>query len=301
MTTLGFYWHADNQNKAARSINHRSLIKQIFISAVVNFVIIFSSLLLPALAQNKPSIISLAPHTTELIYALGAGDQLLAVSDFSDYPEQAKLLPRVASYNGVDFEQILRLSPELIVAWQGGNKPQDLTRLASLGFNIYLSSPKKPTDITQDIRALGAFIGRSAEADDLASHFSQQLNLLKQQYAEAVSINVFYYMWPAPLMTIGPNAWATHLLHICGAKNVFFSAPADYPQVSIEQVARKHPSLMIAAMHVSSTEAESFWYDKRALIPAPIAVVNPDELHRFTPRLISGLTTLCNKVHHNTD
>ncbi|WP_166423415.1 cobalamin-binding protein [Paraglaciecola sp. 20A4] len=273
--------------------------KQIFLSKVLNFFIIFFSLLMPALAQTKPSIVSLAPHTTELIYALGAGDQLLAVSDFSDYPEQAKLLPRVASYNGVDFEKILRLSPELIVAWQGGNKPQDLTRLASLGFNIYLSSPGKPADISQDIRALGAFIGRSAEANELANHFSQQLHLLKQQYAKATDINVFYYMWPAPLMTIGPNAWATHLLHICRAKNVFSNAPADYPQVSIEQVARKQPNLIIAAMHVSLQEAESFWYDKRVLIPAPITVVNPDELHRFTPRLINGLTTLCNKIHHN--
>ncbi|MEH6710889.1 MAG: cobalamin-binding protein [Paraglaciecola polaris] len=249
--------------------------------------------------QAKPSIISLAPHTTELIYALGAGQQLLAVSDFSDFPEQAQSLPKVASYHGLDFEQILRLSPDLIVAWQGGNKPQDLTKLATLGFKVYLSGPKQPAGISQDIRALGAFIARAPEAEVLASDFTRRLLSLKQQFAGAPQVDVFYYMWPTPLMSIGPNAWATHLLEICGAHNVFASAPTDYPQVNIEQVARKQPTLMIAAMHVSPDEAESFWHDKRDLIPSPVIVVNPDKLHRFTPRLLNGLTTLCNKIRNN--
>lgn len=250
---------------------------------------------LPLSAQQR--IISLAPHTTELLYALGAGNRLIAVSDYSDYPPAATSLPSVANHNGVDFEQIIRLQPDLIVAWQGGNKPQDLAKLASLGFDLYLSKPHLPLQIADDIQALGRKIGQTRRAQHLSEAFKLALNTLSKKYAGLPDVRIFYYMWPSPLMTIGQDAWANHLLTLCGATNIFADSVIAYPEVNLEQVARRQPQKIIAALNVSQQDANSFWRTKQGVIDAPLVVVNPDKLHRFTPRLLDGLGALCEKIH----
>jgi vitamin B12 transport system substrate-binding protein len=248
-----------------------------------------------AWAQQR--IISLAPHTTELIYALGSGDKLLAVSDYSNFPAQASQLPSVASHNGLDFEKIMRLQPDLIVAWQGGNKPQDLARLALLGFNMYYSHPQRPEDISDELRHLGQVLDQANEAEVLAQAFTDELEKIKSIYHSDKKVPVFYYMWSTPLMTIGSNAWANYLLNICGAQNIFSDAPTPYPEVSIEQVIRRKPQKLIAAINTSSADASTFWQTKRELLAVPLLMINPDRLHRFTPRLIGGLKQLCRKIH----
>jgi vitamin B12 transport system substrate-binding protein len=264
-------------------------------SRIHSLMVFFALLCLPLAAQQR--IISLAPHTTELIYALGAGDRLVAVSDYSNYPQEAEKLPSVANHNAVNFEQIIRLKPDLIVAWQGGNKPQDLAKLASLGFSLYLSNPRRPIQIAQDMQALGQRIGKSDEGKALSDAFITSLNRIKAKYARQPKVSVFYYLWPAPMMTIGKEAWASHLLTICGATNIFADSAIPYPQVNIEQIARRHPQKIIAAINISLQDAKTFWQAKRGVITAPLAMADPDMLHRFTPRLLDGLGSLCEIIH----
>jgi vitamin B12 transport system substrate-binding protein len=250
---------------------------------------------MPVKSPNR--IISLAPHTTELVHALGAGDRLVAVSDFSDFPEDAKLLPSVASFQGVSFEQILRLKPDLIVAWQGGNKPQDLNRLAAMGMTIFYSSPQTPEDIAKEIIQLGDILGLQAEAKRLSVSMQQRLIKIRKKYSKEAKIPVFYYMWPTPLMSIGKGAWADQLLSYCGAKNIFYDAIVPYPEVSLEQVIIRQPQFLIAAMNTEVKIAQSHWSSVRTLINAPVITVDPDLLHRFTPRLIDGLVDMCEKLN----
>lgn len=251
-----------------------------------------------ALAEQYPNrIISLAPHTTELIYALGAGDHLVAVSDFSDFPSEAKLLPSVASYQGVNFEKILRLEPDLIVAWQGGNKPQDLSRLAAMGMTMFYSSPKTPENIAEEIVKLGNILGLQNNAKRISQAMLQRLESIRKEYSKAPATPVFYYMWPTPLMSIGKGAWANQLLSYCGAENIFLDTIVPYPEVSVEQVLTRQPQFLIAAMNTEVNIAESHWSSVRKLIKAPVITVNPDLLHRFTPRLIDGLVDMCEKLN----
>ena len=193
------------------------------------------------LSAAPDSIVSLAPHTTEWVYALEAQDSLIAVSDFSDYPVAAKALPSVANHQGIDFEAILRLQPELILAWQGGNKPQDLARLETLGFRLFYSNPQTIEDIATELQNLGDIMQKPALADQLAAAFLQSLSELRQRYRTNQTITVFYYMWSKPLMTIGKTAWANQLLEVCGAVNIFADLSAPYPQVTIEQVLVRKP------------------------------------------------------------
>jgi vitamin B12 transport system substrate-binding protein len=248
-------------------------------------------------AADVQRIVSLAPHITELVFALGAGDRLVATSDYSTYPEQAKSLPSVANNNGVDFELIMRLQPDLIIAWQGGNKPQDLARLAALGFEMYYSSPQTPLQIADELEALGKILQSEELAYQLSADFRKRLAAIKSRFKTQQKMPVFYYMWPLPLMSIGKDAWANQLLNICGARNVFEDAPSAYPEVSMEELVHRRPQKIVAAMHVSHSDALIYWSNWRHVLDVPLVVVDPDELHRFTPRLLDGLASLCQALH----
>ncbi|MDF2178507.1 cobalamin-binding protein [Aliiglaciecola sp. CAU 1673] len=260
--------------------------------------------LLPGLLWANPlRLISLAPHTTELVYSLDAGDQLLAVSAHSDYPQEAQSLPQVADYQGVNFEAIMRLKPDLILAWQGGNKPQDLQRLASLGFEIFYSNPNRPLDIADEVIALGKLLDKEALAQQLATAFKQQLNDIAADYRAVPSRKVFYYMWPKPLMSIGPGAWANHLLSLCNANNIFADAPNDYPEVTFEAVIARRPQTLIAANKQPLNQQKQMWQPWLAsltLSEADVVQVNPDNLHRFSLRLPDGVQQLCEGIHRSS-
>ncbi|AWL12983.1 Vitamin B12-binding protein [Saliniradius amylolyticus] len=247
-------------------------------------------------------LIALSPHLTELVFELGQGHRLVAVSDHSDYPEQAKALPRVASYQGVDFEQVMALKPDLILVWQGGNKPQDIARLKSMGFELFISQPRKPLDIADDIEALGQRLNVAQQAHTLASSFRQRLQQIRKHYHRSQPLPVFYYMWPSPLMTVGGGAWANHLLDYCGAGNIFADAPTDYPEVPMESVIERQPQRIIAANHKPKKQTLSFWrpwLEALPLGPAQILQMDPDPLHRFSLRLAPALQQLCQQIDTN--
>lgn len=258
-------------------------------------------LLLPGLSVFAAErIVSLAPHTTELVYSLQAGEQLVAVSEFSDYPEAAKTQPQVASYQGVNFEALMRLKPDLILAWQGGNKPQDIERLQSLGFEVFLSSPQRPEDIASELKALGKRLGKSELAAQLADDYLQKLQKLRDTYAQQTEVKVFYYMWPTPMMSIGPHAWASQMLTICNAQNLFADALSDYPEVAMEGVLARKPTQIVAAFEQPRSQLLAFWQPWKtvlAISDEAIHSVNPDTLHRFSLRLPDGISELCGKLH----
>ena len=245
--------------------------------------------------------ITLSPHLTEIVFSLGAQDGLLAVSDFSDYPEQAKTFTSIASHQGVNFEAIMRLKPDLILAWQGGNKPQDLARLESLGFKLYYSNPQTLKDIGREVLEIGELTNQSEQAAAIADAFNDALNSISKRHEPAEPINVFYYMWPNPLMTVGNGAWANQLLETCGAENVFKTSPVAYPEVTKEQVIKRKPDVLVAAMKVSEEDAKGYWKSLEPLITDKLITVNPDLLHRFTPRLLPELDKMCQKLNAFAD
>ncbi|WP_168171486.1 cobalamin-binding protein [Lacimicrobium sp. SS2-24] len=264
--------------------------------------LLLSPLLLISLlcqADAPQRLISLAPHTTELVYSLQAGDKLLAVSDYSDYPSAAQSLPRIASYQGINFEALIKLQPDLVLVWQGGNKPQDIRKLQTLRYPLFISSPARPLDIADEIEALGALLGKSELAATLAHQHRQALSALAEQYRRKTPLSVFYYMHPKPLMSIGSGAWANHLLSLCNSDAVFADAINDYPEVTMEEVIKRQPQAIIAAQHQPMTAILEFWRPWLPLLDmdaSHIIQVNPDQLHRFSLRLSEGVTTLCEQL-----
>lgn len=241
-------------------------------------------------------IVSLAPHLTEWAFSLGLGGNLVGVSDYSDYPKQARSIERVADFQGADISAIVSLQPDLILAWDGGNKPQDIHKLSSMGIKVFRSHVESIADIAHEIKKLGAITGTEEKAMKLSDDFIATLNALEDEYAQETLKPVFYYSWTTPLMSIGPNAWANKLLHVCGARSIFEDSPVDYPQVGLKEVLTRQPQVLIAASKHSPMELEAYWSEHRSFLTAPLIVVNPDITSRFSLRLINELKVMCEGI-----
>ncbi len=256
-------------------------------------------LILTVLSINvnaKERIVSLAPHLTEWVYSLKQEQALVAVSAYSNYPTAAQQLPRVADYRGADLSAIAALSPTLILAWEGGNRPQDIARLRSLGYNVFSSRIEQPQDIASEIERLAVILDSKKRAKQLTTPFRQQLQQLNTTFRRSSLVPVFYYSWQLPLMSIGEDAWPNRLLQVCGATTIFADSPTAYPQVSLQQVIRRQPAVLIAASNDDVKQHQSFWEPHRGILDAPLIMVNPDITSRFTLRLTKELSSLCTKL-----
>lgn len=241
-------------------------------------------------------IVTLSPHLTEWVYSLQAEDRLVGVSAFSDFPAAASELPIIADYQGVDFTALLALKPDLVLAWGGGNKPQDIARLKSLGLEVYVSQPQTLDAIGAEILDVAALIGNQKRGNTLITEYRNQLREIRSQYQNRSTVKAFYYLWSQPLMTIGEGAWANKLLTVCGAESVFNDSPIDYPEVSVKQVMLRQPQLLVAASDESISTLENFWTPHRSVIQAPLITANANALHRFTLRIVMAIGDLCQHI-----
>src|SRR3954452_19924160 len=135
-----------------------------------------------ALATPAQRIVSLAPHATELLYAAGAGAKLVAASEYSDFPEAAKRLPRVASSGGVDLERLLALRADLVVAWRLEATAKALDRIEALGIPLVYIEPHRLEEIRRALEALGVLAGTQQTAQAEAARLRAELARLASVY-----------------------------------------------------------------------------------------------------------------------
>ncbi|NOX92866.1 MAG: cobalamin-binding protein [Gammaproteobacteria bacterium] len=249
------------------------------------------------LAAPAQRIISLAPHVTELLYAAGAGERIVGVVSYSDYPAAAKKLPKVGSYNAFDLEAIVALQPDLVVAWQSANPAAALEKLQTLSVPVFFSEPRRLEDVATNLERLGKLTANEVIADTASATFRRRLAGLRSKYRSAREVSVFYQVWHQPLMTIGGEHIISQVIELCGGRNVFASLSILAPKISLEAVLRKDPEVVVAG---NSALNHSGWKDDWRRWPALQAVennhlfyVNPDIIQRHTPRILQGAEVLC--------
>jgi iron complex transport system substrate-binding protein len=253
-----------------------------------------------ALEAPAQRIVSLAPHLTEILYAVGAGDTLVGAAEFSDYPQAAREAPRVGGYDRLDLEDILRLRPDLVLAWRSGNVPAQVARLRALGLRVFVTEARTLEDIARLLETLGALSGHRADALAAASAYRQRLDALRSQYSRQAPVTVFYQLWPAPLMTVGKAQIITQVIALCGGVNIYGHLRPLVPVVSLESVLAANPEAIIAA---GMADARPEWLDDWRRWPRLQAVqrgnlfsLHPDLIQRHTPRLLDGAEILCRQL-----
>lgn len=250
-------------------------------------------LVLPHAAQR---VISLAPHSTEILFAIGAGASLVGVDSASDYPPAVKQIPQVANYVFINTEAILALHPDLIVAYGAGIHNRQLSKLQSLGIPVYFSDPHKILDIAQTMQQLGQLTGKQISADSVAEKFRHQYKMLCSQPHQQRS--VFYELGDQPLLTINQHNIIYEALVTCGGQPLFSNLTGIVPRVNFEAVLYANPQVIIADEHIVNwQQAWQRWPQLAAVKNHALLTIPTDLLQRPGPRFIDGVRILCEKLN----
>jgi iron complex transport system substrate-binding protein len=253
-----------------------------------------------ALAAPAQRIVSLAPHVTELLFAAGAGAKVVAVSEYSDYPEEAKRLPRVASSSAIDLERVLALRADLAVAWRLSSTAQSLDRLQAIGVPVFYSEPHRLAEIPQQLEALGVLAGTESAARPAAAGLRLELEKLRSDYRGRPLLTVFYQISERPLMTVNGRQFISDALSVCGARNLFADAPLIAPTVNAEAVLAANPDVIIAARGDSMDTGWHDHWNRFGSVPAVrdgnLITVRASEMHRHGPRAFAATRQLCEQL-----
>lgn len=252
---------------------------------------------LPAPAKR---IIALAPHLAENLFAAGAGNALIGTVEYSDYPSDARSIPRIGGYNSLSIEAIVAHQPDLVLAWGSGTGQDIVRRLRELGIQVYSDEIRTLSDIPDSLRALGRLAGKNSAAKQSAERFERELASLQRPSTEAAALGVFYQIWHDPLQTIGGDHLISEVIALCGGRNVFEDAQGLAPRISRESVLLRNPDVIVAS---GSSENVAAWLAQWRELPGLRAVerenlylINPDLIERPTPRLLSGARELCERL-----
>lgn len=256
-----------------------------------------TQLCLPAPARR---IATLSPGATELVYAAGAGDHVVAVVSFSDYPPEAASVTSVGSLTGLDLEALLALKPDLIIAWKTGNPAAQIEKLARLGLPVFTIEPRDFESVASTIEALATLAGTEAAGQPVADRFRNDISALKTRYSSLQPVSVFYEVWNEPLMTVSDDHLIAKVISLCGGTNVFGDLNTLVPRIDIEAVLARNPQAILAGgMGEENSEWLEPWraFGHLAAVEANnLFFVPPSLIQRPTPRIVDGANIICEQL-----
>jgi iron complex transport system substrate-binding protein len=259
------------------------------------------------LATTAPQrIISLAPSNTEILYALGLGDRIAGVSQYSDYPPEATTKPSVGAYDTPNLEKILALNPDLVLATEA-HQATLIPELESRGIPAIALSPQTLDEVIASITLIGKATGAVKEAAKLTASMQKRIKAVADKTA-ALTVDkkpgVFYVLWNDPLMTVGKGTFIDELITKAGGVNIFGDKPS-YPTVSMENVLTANPQVIVAGSGMGEGEDLPFTFastepllkDTDARKNGRVYSVNTDLTGRPGPRLVDALEQFFKIIH----
>ena len=252
------------------------------------------TLTLPAPARR---IVSLAPYTTEMLFAVGAGDRIVGATRYADVPEAARKIPRIGDSNQLDLERIVSLKPDVLVVWRNGSSEALLDKLRSLRIPIFYSQPGRLAAIPAALIRFGQLAGTEALAARAAAAFETRLEDLGSRYANRPKVSVFYQLWHQPLLTINGEQQISDVISLCGGVNIFAGRKPLVAPVTAEAVVSANPEAIVTVNEGPESEAGLDIWKKipglLATIRGNYILLNSDIVSLQSPRILDGATALC--------
>jgi iron complex transport system substrate-binding protein len=250
-----------------------------------------------SLPQPAQRIVSLAPHITELLFAVGAGERLVGTVEHSDFPKRALSVARVGNHQSLDLEAILALKPDLVLAWSAGSPIPGLEKLKTLGIPVYVSGSRGVGDIATLLRTFASLAGMSWRGEEVASHFERLLDELRQQYAHRSRVSVFLQIWDKPLMTINGHHYTNDVIELCGGRNIFADLGSVAPTVGVEAVISRDPEVIFVngkgSQYRQWLNAWRVWPQLQAVRNDYLYEIKAHTIARPTPRILMGAKRIC--------
>jgi len=254
-------------------------------------------------SQPVRRIITLAPHLTELVFAAGAGDRLVGVVEYSDYPPEAGALPQIGDAFRFDYETIAALKPDLLLAWQSGTPVAAVDRLTDLGYRVVSLEPGRLDTIAEQLRFIGQIADSLPAATIAADEYDQELEKLRNRYRDAATLSVFYQISWQPLFTINKHHVIGEAIEICGGRNVFANLNELSPAITLEAVLDRAPQVIIASRFDSrkdsiATELAGWseWTNIPAVRDGNLFLLGVDQMVRPSTRILDGIRVLCQSL-----
>lgn len=249
----------------------------------------------PPESTDVQRIVSLAPNLTELVYAVGAGDKLVGVSAWSDYPREVLELPVIGNAFTVDQEQLALSKPDLLLVWESGTPQHVVDELRAIGYRVASIKTRNLDDVAEALLTLGNLTGHSEQAAAVAARYRDELSALRDEYAHREPIRVFYQVAARPLYTINNEHYISELIALCGGTNIFSDLSELAPTIDVEAVVDRDPEVMLASTDAGD-DAFNEWlrwptiaanrFGNQFLLPA-------DEIGRATTRVVVAGNAMC--------
>lgn len=248
-------------------------------------------------------IVSLVPSVTETLFAIGAQDAVVGVTDFCDYPPEARRKARVGDMLAPNLETLVSLKPDLVVATRSGNREETFDQLKRLGLPVYLvDEPPSLAGVLRLVGGLGQLTGRRDAAAAVAAGLEGRIASVRERVAGRPHPRVLYVLWPEPLIVPGRGSLVSELIASAGGESVTADQAQGYPRMSLEAAVGRAPEVIILARHGAGTgpAAREQWQRLESL-PAirsgRLYAADGDLLHRYGPRVVDGLELLVRLIH----
>lgn len=253
--------------------------------------------------ESRPEVIvSLAPSVTEMLFALGAGDQVVGRTDFDNYPAEVESLPSIGGFtvSTISIESILALEPDLVV---GGAVAQAeiVNALDGTGIEVFIVEATSIEGIMEEILTLGQITGNSRGARDLVADLENRVAAVTEKVntvQDGEKVTVFYEIWHEPLTTATNETVTGDLITTAGGTNIFGDLEGGYPTVSAEEILESDPAIILGpSTHTDQLTAEIIaarpgWEDMSAVQSGAIYIVDGDIVSRPGPRVVDALETI---------
>ncbi len=247
-------------------------------------------------------VVSLAPSITEMLFALGAGDMVVGVTTYCNYPEKAKSLPKVGGYATTDLESIIRLKPDLVVATPDGNPREVVEKLESLGIKVLIVGAGNFADVVSSALAVGKAVGMEDAARKLAENLQKEWNLAGRRHEGREGPSVMLLVGIEPLVAAGEGSLGDELIRQAGGRNVFSDSGKEYVVTNHEAVIALAPEIILQSAMGTESDGQvredwSRWSSIPAVRDGRIYTLEQDLVNRAGPRIIEALHHVEKTIH----
>ena len=250
--------------------------------------------------------VSLAPNLTEMIFAVGAGDHLVGVTTYCDYPEQAKAIEKIGDTQTPNIERIIALKPQVVFVSTASQLEAFTSSLADQGISVYVTNSTSLDGVFKDLIQIGDLLGHREQAEALVAELKGRVESVKRRTGENANQNdtgkhrphVFVQISKEPLFTIGKDSFVTELIDSAGGESVTKDVASGYPKLSKETALALRPDVIILSDSEDNREPNVVFKDSPAVKNGHVYRIKADIISRPGPRLVDALEQIAADLHH---
>jgi iron complex transport system substrate-binding protein len=252
----------------------------------------------PSSGAAYQRIVTLAPNLTELVFSAGAGELLVGVSAYSDYPPQVASIPVIGDAFTIDLERLALLQPDLLLAWSSGTPAHVIDELRTSGYSVETIDTTSLGDIPTALRRIGDLTGRGLQAGRVADEFDAAVSALRSQYADRGALRVFYQVSTRPLYTVSGEHYVSELIVACGGQNIFGELDELAPAVDVEAVLDRDPEVILVSGDAGGDAFDEWsrWPDVTANRLENRFRIPADQVSRPTTRVLVAGQAICDAL-----